>query len=260
VDYTIGQLARLARVSVRTLRHYDRIGLLHPSAHSQAGYRLYSSQDLERLQRILCYRQLGFSLRQIKALLSAPATDPLADLQQQRTLLCQRIASLQRMLEAVDKLLKARSMGIMLEPDEMLAVFGEDDPVAFSEEAQQRWEETAAWAEAKRRAASFSRADWQAMQAEFSALMRDLAAASAQGVPAASAQARRLAEAHRLYIERWVYPCSAHLHCRLADLYVSDARFTESFQRFAPQLAQYLRTAIYANAGYMSARERGDDR
>ncbi|WP_052889385.1 MerR family transcriptional regulator [Thermogemmatispora carboxidivorans] len=81
----IGQLARLARVSARTLHHYDRIGLLHPSAHSEAGHRLYSSQDLERrLQRILCYRQLGFSLRQTKALLSAPATDPLADLRQQR--------------------------------------------------------------------------------------------------------------------------------------------------------------------------------
>ncbi|WP_399356054.1 TipAS antibiotic-recognition domain-containing protein [Thermogemmatispora tikiterensis] len=62
-----------------------------------------------------------------------------------------------------------------------------------------------------------------------------------------------------LYIERWFYPCHLQLHCRLADLYVSDPRFTERFERFAPQLAQYLRTAIYANAGYLSARERGDD-
>jgi DNA-binding transcriptional MerR regulator len=77
VEYTIGHIAKLAHVSVRTLRHYDRIGLLHPSAHSEAGYRLYSSQDLERLQRILCYRQLGFSLRQIKALLSAQGQQPI---------------------------------------------------------------------------------------------------------------------------------------------------------------------------------------
>ncbi|RAQ94218.1 hypothetical protein A4R35_01660 [Thermogemmatispora tikiterensis] len=198
LEYTIGQIARLARVSVRTLRHYDRIGLLHPSAYSAAGYRLYSSQDLERLQRILCYRQLGFSLRQISALLSAPATDPLAELQHQRALLSERIASLQRMLEAVDQLLKARSLGIMLEPDELLTAFGKDDPVAFSKEGHQRWAETAAWAEAKRRAASFRRAEWQAMQAEFSALMRELATASTHGVPATSAQARQLAEAHRL--------------------------------------------------------------
>jgi hypothetical protein len=163
------------------------------------------------------------------------------------------------MLEAVDKMLKARSMGILLEPDEMLTAFGEDDPVAFSEEVQQHWEGTAAWAEARRRAATFTRADWQAMQAEFIALMHNLAAASTQGVPAASAAAMRLAEAHRQYIERWFYPCDIHLHCRLADLYVSDARFTESFQRFAPHLAQYLRTAIYANARRTSALERGDD-
>ena len=83
MSYTVGQVANLAGISVRTLHHYHQIGLLVPSGYSRAGYRRYSAEDLERLQRVLFYRELGFPLEQIVTLLDDPAIDPQDHLRRQ---------------------------------------------------------------------------------------------------------------------------------------------------------------------------------
>ena len=248
MNYSIGQVARLARVTVRTLHHYDQIDLLHPSGRLETGYRRYSTADLERLQRILCYRQLGFALEQIKTIIDDPTTDPLEHLRRQHTLLLERVEELQHMLEAVEKMMEARTMGINLEPHEMLEAFGETNPLAYHEEAEQHWGHTDAWTEAGRRAATYTKDDWKRMQAEFAALMTDFARALATATPAESLQTMELAEAHRAHLERWFYPCSPQMHCELADLYIGDPRFAAQFETFAPNLASYLRDAIYTNA------------
>jgi MerR family transcriptional regulator, thiopeptide resistance regulator len=248
MKYSIGQVAKLARVTVRRLHYYDQVDLLHPSERSATGYRRYSHDDLERLQRILCYRQLGFALEQIKAIIDDPETDPLEHLQRQHTLLSERIDALQRMREAVEKLMEARTMGINLEPDEMLEAFGETDPVAYRKEAEQNWGNTNARGEAQRRMATYTKDDWKRMQTEVAALLTAFAKAVTEGAPAESSRIMDLAEAHRQHLEEWFYPCSARMHCGLADLYVSDPRFTAQFDTFALHLASYLRDAIYANA------------
>src|SRR5579862_3032062 len=83
---TVGEVADLAHVTVRTLHHYDELGLLSPSERSEAGYRLYSYADLARLQEILIWRQLGFALSEIRALLDDPAYDRICALKRQREL------------------------------------------------------------------------------------------------------------------------------------------------------------------------------
>jgi len=248
MNYSIGQVAKLARVTVRTLRHYDQTGLLHPSGRSEAGYRSYSADDIERLQRILCYRQLGFPLDQIKAIINNPETDPQEHLRRQHALLIERIKELQQMVATIEKIMEAHTMGINLESHEMLEVFGDTDPVAYHEEAEQRWENTDAWAEAQRRTATYRKDDWKRMQAEFTALMVDFAAAYTDGVEPHGLRTMDLAEAHRQYLERWFYPCGYRMHCGLGDLYVNDPRFAARFDTFAPNLASYLRNAIYSNA------------
>lgn len=248
MHYSIGQVATLARVSVRTLRHYDQVNLLHPSGRSEAGYRRYSVDDLERLQRILCYRQLGFQLDHIKAVIDDPQTDPLEHLRRQHALLVERIDELQHLLAAIEKMMEARTMGINLELHEMLEAFGDTDPVAYREEAEHHWGNTDAWAEAQHRVATYTKDDWKRMQAESTALMADFAEAFADGAQARSPRTMDLAEAHRQYLDRWFYPCSSPMHCGLGDLYVNDPRFAAQFDTFAPNLASYLRDAIYANA------------
>src|SRR5690349_15133267 len=104
-EYTVGKVAELAGVSVRTLHHYDEIGLLEPSERSASGYRLYSAADLRRLQRILFYRELDLDLALIADILDDPAVAHLAD---QRRLLVERIGRYQAMVDVIDKELAAR--------------------------------------------------------------------------------------------------------------------------------------------------------
>lgn len=121
---TVGRVAELAGVSVRTLHHYDEIGLVRPSARTRAGYRAYSAGDVERLRRVLAYRRLGFGLREIARLVDDPATDAVAHLHRLRGLLLEQRDRAAAMVTAIDRELEARAMGIRTTPEEQLTMFG----------------------------------------------------------------------------------------------------------------------------------------
>ncbi|MFE9339002.1 MerR family DNA-binding transcriptional regulator [Streptomyces sp. NPDC007063] len=121
---TVGRVAELAGVSVRTLHHYDRIGLVPPSARTAAGYRAYSASDIERLREVLGYRRLGFGLREIADLVDDPATDAVAHLRRLRGLLQEQRDRVAGMLTAIDEELEARAMGIRTTPEDQLRAFG----------------------------------------------------------------------------------------------------------------------------------------
>jgi len=101
--YTISQLAKMAGVSVRTLHHYDHIGLLKPSSRTTAGYRLYEEQDLLRLQQILFFKELEFPLKEIRDILDDPEFDQIKALENHRRLLQKRTERLARLLKTIDK-------------------------------------------------------------------------------------------------------------------------------------------------------------
>ena len=101
-DFSIGELAQLAGVTVRALHHYDQIGLVRPGQRTAAGYRCYSSADADRLAQVLGYRELGFGLDSIRAILDEPDTDPYEHLHRQRSLLNERIDRLRRIVAAID--------------------------------------------------------------------------------------------------------------------------------------------------------------
>ncbi|MEH0844435.1 MerR family transcriptional regulator [Micromonospora sp. CPCC 205711] len=246
--YTVGQVARAARVTVRTLHHYDEIGLLSPSGRTAAGYRRYDDADLERLQQIRYYRELGFPLDEIAAILDDPAADPAAHLRRQHELLTGRIGKLQEMVAAIEHAMEARRMGISLTPEERFEVFGDFDPDAHAEEAERRWGETEAYRESNRRVAGYSKEDWLRQKAETADWERRITATMTSGAPADSAQAMALAEEHRQAIGRWFYDCSYEMHTGLADMYLADERFTAHYEKVAPGLAAYLAEAIHANA------------
>ena len=129
----VGQVAAAAGVSVRTLHHWDAVGLLVPSGRTAAGYRAYAPADLERLQQVLTYRELGFSLDDVRRLLDDPAVDALDHLRRQQELLADRIARLQSVAALVSRAVEARSMGIELDPHELREVFGDEDPTQHAE-------------------------------------------------------------------------------------------------------------------------------
>src|SRR3954451_15655731 len=169
MSYSVGQVAGFAGVTVRTLHHYDEIGLLRPSARSTAGHRRYDDADLDRLQSVLFYRELGFSLDEVAVLLDDPEAAPQAHLRRQHTLLTERIEQLEKMAAAVEHAMEARKMGINLTPEEKFEVFGDKDPGQYADEAEARWGGTEEWVESQRRAARYTKEDWKRLQAEVDA-------------------------------------------------------------------------------------------
>ncbi|CAM5692094.1 hypothetical protein SALBM135S_00418 [Streptomyces alboniger] len=185
MGYSVGQVAGFAGVTVRTLHHYDEIGLLAPGGRSRAGHRRYSDADLDRLQQILFYRELGFPLDQVAALLDDPDADPRAHLRRRHELLTARIARLQEMAAAVETAMEARKMGINLTPEEKFEVFGDHDPEQYADEVERRWGCTEAYRESRRRSASYTKDDWQRINDEFAAVHARVGDLLAQGFPAA---------------------------------------------------------------------------
>lgn len=248
MSLTVGAVARLAGVTVRTLHHYDEIGLLSASGRSDAGYRRYADADLERLQRILFYRELGFGLEQIRDVMSDGDADASGHLRRQHAMLLDRIGRMQRMAAAVEKAMEARTMGINLTPEERLEVFGDFDPDDHAAEAEERWGGTDPYRESQRRAASYTKADWQRIKAQGQAAIEQVIGGMNAGKPADSPEAMAGAEAHRRQIDDAFYPCSYEMHVGLAEMYIADPRFTATYEKIAPGLAQYLHDAIKANA------------
>lgn len=248
LEYSIGEVARLAGISQRMLRHYDEIGLLIPSDRTVAGYRQYSEDDLLRLQRLLSYRAAGLGLAEIRALLDAEPDEAVEQLRAQAAVLRAGIERMTAQLALVERTRKLREMGINLQPEDMFEVFGDHDPAEYEDEVRERWGQTDAFAESKRRTSSYTKADWQRIQAEGEAVEAAFAEALLNGLPADSPQAKAAAEEHRLQIDRNFYACSYDMQTGLAAMYLADERFAKHYEDRAPGLAQYVHDAIYANA------------
>ncbi len=251
---TVGAVAHLAGVTVRTLHHYDAIGLLTPSGRSAAGYRRYSGADIERLQRILFYRELEFGLDQIKQAMANDDADALDHLRRQHVLLRNRMEHLRRLADAVTTAMEAHQMGIDLTPEERLEVFGSFDPDQYEDEVRERWGDTDAYRESARRAARYTKADWARIKARGEEVNRRFADAMGAGLPADGPEAMDAAEAHRQSIDEAYYACSYEMHRGLGEMYLADPRFTATYESLAPGLAQYVHDAILANAARHGAR------
>ncbi|HEY2443028.1 MAG TPA: MerR family transcriptional regulator [Streptosporangiaceae bacterium] len=247
--YTVGAVSRLAGVSVRTLHHYDRVGLLAPAGRNAAGYRLYSLPDLGRLQQILFYRALGFPLAEIMRIMADPGQDSGDHLRRQHRLLREQISHRRDMLAAIEKELEAGKMGIALTPEEQFEIFGTDKVGGeWAEEAERRWGDSEEWKQSQRRAATYSKQDWIEIQAEATSVNQRFLDAMRSGAPAGSGQAMDLAEEHRQHITRRFYDCDHAMHRGLAEMYLRDERFGKNYDDMAPGLAQYVHDAILANA------------
>lgn len=245
---TVGDLARLAGVSVRTLHHYDEVGLLSPSERSDAGYRLYADAELERLQQVLFYKELGFSLDEIQDLMNDPGYDSLTALANQREMLGNQLKRTKAMIALIDKTMMSIEGAIPMEKDEMFEVFGDFDPAQYEDEVKQRWGETEAYAESARRTARYTKADWQRFKDEQEQIGSRMVELLDAGVEPTDERAMDVAEQARLQIDKWFYPLSRENFVHLGDMYVADPRFNATYEKMREGLAEWLRDAIRANA------------
>jgi DNA-binding transcriptional MerR regulator len=235
--YTVGELARLARISVRTLHHYDEIGLVKPTGRSAAGYRLYTDADLDRLQQVLFFRELEIKLDDIVAILADPGFDRKQALIAQRALLERKLEKTRATLALVEKTIRALDGEATMTKEEM-----------FEIEAKERWGHTEAYRVSQERGKKYTPEDWARIKAEQAAIVDAFAALAEANVPATDARAMDVAERHRRSIDETFYPCSRAMHASLGQMYVDDPRFTETYERTRAGLAEYVRDAIVANA------------
>lgn len=248
MSYSIGEVANLARVSIRTLHHYDAIGVLVPSSRNEAGYRFYSAADLEKLQLIRFYRTLEFPLDDIKRILGSGDFDREAILLQQRELLRARAGELTATLVLIDNTLAALRgpQEQSMDNKAMFEVFPDLDE-NLQAEAQARWGNTDAWKQSSQRCKDFTRADWQRLKAEVVRLNSEAERVFGSGAKPDSREAIACAEADRVLIQDWFYDCSHKMHANLKAMTSDDPRFVANIDRNCPGLAHWLHQAAVAN-------------
>lgn len=248
--WTVGEVAALTRVSVRTLHHYDALGLLRPHARTESSYRLYTSADLTRLGRILAWRELGLGLGEIAALLEAGPDAERAALHAHAGALSLRLRRTQAQLDAVLNLLEGESR---MKTEDMKTLFDGFEPAQYEEEAEQRWGDSDAYRQSRERTRRYGKADWERIKAEGEALNARYLALMDAGAAPDSEEARAAAEAHRAYFSRWFYDASAEMMAGLAQMWVEDERFTRNIDRARPGLAAYQSAAVLAWASSQGA-------
>jgi len=246
--YTIGEVAGMAGVSVRTLHHYDAIGLLTPGRRSDSGYRLYGETEIDRLRDILTYRELGLGLEEITEAITS-VDGSLATLRSARVRMAERIGRLEEIVAGIDRAIWAHEKGITMSAKEKLSVFGDFDPAEHAAEAEERWGSSTAYRESVQRTASYTSDDWAAIMAEAGEIHARAATLASQGAASTDPEATELVETHRDHISNRFYDCTPEIHQGLGEMYVTDVRFAENIDTAGPGAATFLAEAIAAYYG-----------
>jgi len=239
--YTVQQLARLAGVSVRTLHHYDHIGLLKPSARTAAGYRLYDETDLLRLQQILFFRELDFPLAEIEAILDDPGFDQVQALRDHRELLQQESDRLERLLKTIEKTISKLTEDNMTMTDaELYEGFTPEQIERYTREVNERYDPKIV-AESNRRVRNMTKAQWQAVKAEGGAVAQQLADLMDKKPSDAAVQAA--IARHYAWVDNFWHP-TAESYRGLGQGYAEDPEFRAFYDKYRSGLADFMCAAM----------------
>ncbi len=220
---TVREVSRITGVSIRTLHHYDRIGLLKPAGVTDAGYRMYDSSSLERLQQILLFRELEFPLAEIREILNRPDFDREKVLEQQIRLLEMRRDRLTDLIRLARETKEngGRKMDF--------SAFGEEEIKRYTEEAKASWGKTEAWHEYENKSAGRTGAEQKALNREMMELFREFGTVRDQSPD--SPEARSLVRRLQKHITEHYYTCTDEILLSLGRMYASGGDFTENIDR-----------------------------
>jgi DNA-binding transcriptional MerR regulator len=243
MEWSIVEVAKASGVTARTLRHYDDIGLLAPAGTGSNGYRRYGRRELLRLQRILVLRALGLGLVEIGAVLDRER-DEVAALRKHHARLLAERDRLSRMADTVARTLDEltsteRSTSMTIDRPENL--FEGFDASQYEDEARERW--PAEYEQSKRFTDSLSPDDTKRMQEEFTDQMVRMAELRAAGTPVEDERVQEEVDGLYASVSRMWTP-NAEAFAGLGRMYVDDPRFTATYDRVSPGLAEYYRDAM----------------
>lgn len=236
MNMQIKEFADFTGVSVRTLHYYDEIGLLTPARIDEStGYRYYDEQSLLRMQEILFYRELDFSLKSIGALLSSPYYDKKKALKEQKHLLTLKKERLERLISAIDGAVKGENI---------MAAFDNSEFEAYKAEAQERWGKTDAYREHAEKTKHYSKEKWNDLSKGMDDILSAFSASAKTGEKPDSAQAQKLVEMLQNHITENYYLCTKEILAGLGQMYVADERFKNNIDRHGDGTAEFIRQAI----------------
>lgn len=244
--YKIKEAAKIAGKSVRTLHHYDQIGLLKPESVTAAGYRIYADHDLERLQQVLFFKELGFNLREIKEILNSPGFERKRALHAQKELLIKKISRLEAIVSSVEKTIQSLERGSQMDKKEMFKAFDMTDierhQKEYAEEARQKYGGSEAYKESLKKTSRYTKEEWAAITARGNEIYEKIASLMEKGPT--DPEVQQAVGEWRQHITDSFYNCTLEIFRGLGDLYVEDSRFTANIDRVRPGLAKFLREAM----------------
>jgi DNA-binding transcriptional MerR regulator len=246
MSYKVKNVSEIAGVSIRTLHHYDEIGLLKPEFVSSAGYRLYSDEDIERLQQILFFKELDFNLQEIKDILDSPNFDRKHALQTHRKLLMEKKKRIEKIIESVEKTLDSIEGEIEMNKKDLFDGFDisqiEKHKEKYAKEVEEKYGQTDAYKESVKKTAKYTKEDWAKMLGQQEEIYTRLAVLMDR--EPSDNMVQELVEKNRQLITDYYYNCTPEILSGLGEMYVMDERFTANIDKYKPGLAMFLREAI----------------
>lgn len=251
MEYTVNKLGQMAGVSTRTLRYYDEVGILKPARINSSGYRIYGQAEVNRLQQILFYRELGINLEEIKAIITSPSFDAHLALQEHRRKLLEKRNQLDLLIENVEKTIASSEGRITMIDKEKFEGFKQnminENEEKYGQEIRQKYgEDTINKSNQKLKGMT------QEQYAEVTQLANDvlqtLQAAFQTGDPAGEL-AQKAVDLHRQWLCYYWDGYSKEAHAGLGQMYVDDPRFTAYYDEKQPGTAEFLRDAILVYTG-----------
>lgn len=252
MEYTVKRLSRMAGVSSRTVRYYDEIGLLKPARINSSGYRIYGKEEVDRLQQILFYRELGFNLDNIKKIINSPSFDRAKALRQHREMLLAKRQQLDILIKNVEKTILSTEGRIKMSDKEKFEGFKknmlEENERKYGKEIREKYgEETVECANT--RFMKMTPAEYAKAQSLGEHIMETLARALETGDPAGEI-AQKAADLHKQWLCMYWDKYSKEAHASLARMYVEDERFKAYYDKEQPGTAEFLRDAILIYTGF----------
>lgn len=246
MEYTVQKLGRLAGISTRTLRYYDEIGILKPARINSSGYRIYGQIEVDRLQQILFYRELGVSLDSIKNMVTAPSFDGAHALREHREKLLEKREQLDLLIDNVEKTIALTEGSRKMSDKEKFAGFKqkmiEDNEKKYGDEIRQKYgNDTVDKSNAKLK--NMTQEQYDQVTALEEQVKQTLAEAFKTGDPAGEL-AQKAAELHKQWLTFYWTQYSKEAHAGLAQMYVDDERFKAYYDEKQPGTAEFLRDAI----------------
>ncbi|WP_160686419.1 MerR family transcriptional regulator [Clostridium sp. C2-6-12] len=246
MEYTVQKLSKLAGVSTRTLRYYDEIGILKPARINSSGYRIYGHQEVNKLQQILFYRELGVSLESIGEIITSPNFDSATALKKHREKLLAKKNQLDILIANVDKTIAEAEGRIIMSDKEKFEGFKEklikDNEEKYGNEIRKKYGDTVI-NNSNEKFKNMTKEQYSEYERLGSEIIETLKAAFETKDPA-SDLAQKAADLHRTWLGYTWNNYSKEAHAGLAQMYVEDERFTKYYDKEQPGLAAFLRDSI----------------